>query len=73
MYLKEATTGHLVEVLDPRELADPHRASLLGRYHYGEEAGDPETFDKARLVFPSGELLPRCWRDPGYRDAELAR
>ena len=73
MYLKEAATGHLVEVLDMHQLADPYVQQLLGRYHAGEDLPDPEPFDKARLVFPSGEPLPRCWRDPHYRDTELRR
>lgn len=38
----------------------------MGRYHKGEEPPDPETFANARLIFPSGELLPRCWCDPRY-------
>ncbi len=66
MYLKEAVTGDLVEVLDTRELIDPHRPSVMGRYHKGEEPPEPEAFAKARLLFPSGELLPRCWCDPRY-------
>lgn len=73
MFLKETDSDHLVEVLDLRDLFDPHREAVPGRYHVGEEAGDIETFPKARLTFPSGESLPRCWRDPHYRDDELRR
>ena len=32
-----------------------------------------EKFNKADLVFLSGEELPRCWTDPHYRDSELTR
>lgn len=73
MFLREATTGHLVEVLDLYALMDPHRHTLDGRYHQGEEAQDAECFAKSDLVFPSGEPLPRCWCNPHYRDHELWR
>lgn len=71
MFLKEKSGPHLVEVLSVTDLFDPHKTTLPGRYHYGEEAQDPETFAKAELVFPSGEVLPRCWTDPHYRDDEV--
>lgn len=73
MYLEEASTGHLVEVLDFHELTDPHRREVMGRYQRGEDLPEAERFAKARLVFPSGEPLPRCWRDPHYRSRELRR
>lgn len=73
MYLKEASSDDLIEVLDVQDLIDPHRSDLLGRSHVGQEPGEPERIDKGRLVFPSDEPLPRCWRDPHYRDSELAR
>lgn len=73
MFLKETGSGHLVEVMDLRDLFDPYREEVPGRCHIGEEAGDIEAFPKARLMFPSGESLPRCWRDPHYRDDELRR
>lgn len=73
MFLKEKSSAHLVELIDLSELFDPHRADVTGRYHYGEEAQDPEHFKKANLMFPSGEELPRCWTDAHYRDEELRR
>lgn len=73
MFLKEKSSPHLVEVLSLTDLFDPHHAELAGRYHYGEEAQDPEKFRKADLVFPSGEELPRCWTDPHYRDDEVKK
>ena len=73
MFLEEATTGHLVEVLDLHELMDPHRQELTGRYHYGQDLPEPESFAKSALVFPSGEPLPRCWRDAHYRDHDRPR
>ena len=73
MLLKEKTSGHIVEVLDLNRLGDCARSTVRGRLHYGEEAQDPEPFDKQVLCFLSGEDLPRCWMDPHYRDEELAR
>ncbi len=40
---------------------------------HGEERQDPEKFDKAGLVFPSGEALPQCWLDAHYRESEMQR
>lgn len=57
----------LVEVLDLRQLADPFVAAVPGRIHGGEELQDQHHFPKLDLRFPSGEPLPRCWRDPAYR------
>ncbi len=68
MYLKHTPTGDLVEILDVRSLVDPLRNSVAGRFHAGEELQDPATFQKADLIFPSGEQLPRAWLDPHYRD-----
>lgn len=68
MFLKEPTTGHLVEVLDLKALFDPFQTAVSGRYNVGEELPEPENFAKAGLGFPSGESLPRCWLDPHYRD-----
>ena len=67
MYLKHLNSGDLVEVLDLRSLADPCRDAVAGRFHAGEELQDPESFAKSGLGFPSGEALPRCWVDAGYR------
>ncbi|HHI75852.1 MAG TPA: acetyltransferase [Gammaproteobacteria bacterium] len=67
MFLKESSTGELVEVLSMRDLIDPFRDSIVGRYNMGEDLPDPQHFPKSNLVFPSGEPLPRCWLDPDYR------
>ena len=63
------SAGHeaLVEILDLRQLADPFSTVVTGRIHGGEELQDPHHFAKEELRFPSGEGLPRCWRDPHYR------
>ncbi|MCG8392310.1 MAG: acetyltransferase [Pseudomonadales bacterium] len=71
MFLKETLSDHLVEVLDITELLNPLRDQVTGRFHFGEEAQEPETFAKKHLIFPSGEPLPACWTDPHFRDSEL--
>ncbi|PVY70073.1 hypothetical protein C8D92_110104 [Tamilnaduibacter salinus] len=68
MLLAEKATGHLVEVLDLQGLFNPLEPTVRGCLHFGEEAQDPEPFDKSKLAFPSGEALPRCWTDAHYRD-----
>mgnify|MGYP005991711895 CR=1 FL=1 len=73
MYLKEITTGHLVEILSLQALSDPFHSEISIRYHYGEEAQDPETIAKNNLIFLSGEALPQCWLNPHYRDDEIAQ
>ena len=73
MFLKNITNGHLVEVQDVTELFDPFNTEIVGRYHYGEEVQEPEKLEKNKLVFLSGEILPRCWTDPHYRDDEIKR
>lgn len=70
MFVKQRDTGKLVEVLSMRELFNPNHPFLVGRFHAGEEVQDPEKFDKADLVFCSGERLPKCWTDVHYRDDE---
>ena len=69
MFLKDRTTGDLVEVLDLEALFDPFRPHVKGRFHAGEELQDPADFAKSELLFPSGEPLPRCWSDPDYSHA----
>lgn len=68
MFLKmhNGEDDSLVEVLNLQQLFDPFAGQVLGRLHAGEELQDPAPVDKGQLVFPSGETLPRCWRDPHY-------
>ncbi|WP_295384764.1 acetyltransferase [uncultured Thiodictyon sp.] len=73
MFLKHSITGKMVEVLSLRDLFNPMHETVIGRYHYGEEAQDPESFDKAELSFCSNETIPKCWTDPHYRDDEVMR
>ena len=73
MFLKDMSNGHLVEVLNVADLFNPFSTEVDGRYHYGEEAQEPEKFSKEILIFLSGENLPKCWVDPHYRDDQIKR
>ena len=68
MFLKIRQDGSLMEVLNLKQLFDPFASGVDGRLHAGEEVQDLEMFQKSELQFPSGEALPRCWVDPGYRE-----
>ncbi|WP_297527722.1 acetyltransferase [Thiohalobacter sp.] len=70
MYLRNTHTGDLVEIIDLDALFDPCAERVRGRYHAGEEMQEPAEFGKSELVFPSGEALPACWTNPGYRQAQ---
>ena len=70
MYLRNTHTGDLVEIIDLDALFDPCAERVRGRYHAGEEMQEPAEFGKSELVFPSGESLPACWTNPGYRQAQ---
>ena len=67
MFLKDMKNGDLVDVLDVNALMDPSVDDISVRYQSGEEVGDPMATSKERLVFPSGEVLPECWRNMHYR------
>ncbi len=67
MYLKDKKNGDLIEVLDMAALIDPFQTAFEGRPHAGEELQEPRRYEKAEMVFPSDEPLPRCWIDPHYR------
>jgi len=69
MYLRDKLSGDLIEVLDVAAMVDPCAQEVEGRFHAGEELQDPARFAKSGLEFPSGEPLPRCWVDAGYRTA----
>ncbi|MEJ2655121.1 MAG: acetyltransferase [Acidihalobacter sp.] len=71
MFLKQCTSGHLVEVIDQAALFDPHSENFRGRLNIGEEIAYEEDFAKSYVCFLSGEAFPRCWIDTHYRDAEL--
>ena len=73
MLLRQKSSGHLVGVKDYINLIDLNIDEVIGQYQEGEEVQDPTAINKQDLVFLSGEELPRCWRDPHYRDDELTR
>ena len=59
MFLKDRSSGELVEVLTIKSLFDPFLDEVAGRYQRGEEVQDPVQVKKTELIFPSGEKLPR--------------
>jgi hypothetical protein len=63
MFLKHVPTNDLIEVIDLTDVINPDSPTILARSHAGEMIQRPEHFLKEELVFPSGELLPRCWLD----------
>jgi len=70
MYLRDKTSGDLVEIMDITAMADPCMMQLEGRFHAGEELQDVARFAKDNLEFPSGEALPRCWLDAAYLNTQ---
>lgn len=72
MLLLNKETGTLVEILEIQKLIDPNDHLVQGQGQAGEEEQDPEAFEKAKLIFPSGESLPRCWVDANYKNAKSA-
>ena len=67
MFLKNKSSGDLIELLELHDLYDPFKTEIRGRCHSGEEMQDPEMFSKSELIFPSGESLPLCWLDSDYK------
>jgi hypothetical protein len=67
MFLKDQSTGDLVRITDLDDLFNPLKRVVSGRDQAGEEEQELATFRKDRLIFPSGECLPRCWVDANYR------
>jgi hypothetical protein len=68
MFLQDKQTGTLVEILDVEALFNPARDAVTIQGQEGEEEQEPEAYSKDRLIFPSGESLPRCWLDADYRN-----
>jgi hypothetical protein len=63
MLLKEKTSGDLIRILEVEQLWDPFTDQVKGRNQAGEEEQPPMSYEKSRLIFPSGEPLPQCWRE----------
>ncbi len=68
MFLMDVQTSDLVEALDLKEVFDPFEQTISARTQAGEDTMDVGRYHKADLLFPSGEPLPRCWRDSHYRE-----
>lgn len=66
MFLKNKSTGDLIEIVDIESLFNPTQNSVPGRDQAGQEEQEPASFEKNDLIFPSGEGLPRCWMDENY-------
>ncbi len=67
MFLQEKESGDLIEILDVDGLISPALTEVLGRNQAGEEEQEPAKFQKSKLIFPSGEVLPRCWTEKNYK------
>jgi hypothetical protein len=72
MFLLHTASGNLIRVEDLDELFSPAKSGIRGRDQAGEEEQEVTWFVKEELVFPSGEVLPRCWTDINYRHARSA-
>lgn len=67
MLLQEKESGDLIEILDVDALISPTKNEVPGKNQAGEEEQETANFPKSKLVFPSGEVLPRCWTDENYQ------
>ncbi|WP_253155152.1 acetyltransferase [Stieleria tagensis] len=65
--MKEISTGDLIRVDDIEQLCSPMTETVSGRRQAGEEEQESEPYCKSDLSFPSGEALPRAWKDKAYQ------
>ena len=70
MFLQLKDSGDLVKIVEIQELIDPNSEVVNAQDQEGQEEQEPDTFKKENLVFPSGEVLPRCWLDADYRQVK---
>lgn len=75
MLLKLKASNHMVEVSNLADLMNLNCDKVQALNQEGEDihTQDSDTIEKSKLVFLSGEELPRCWTDPHYRDNEVKR
>ncbi|WP_097461818.1 acetyltransferase [Mangrovitalea sediminis] len=73
MLLRQAHSGHLIDISDIGTLTDPTETRVMGRLLWGEELPEPEYFNKQDMTFPSGEQLPHCWWDVHYQEDDYRR
>jgi len=70
MLLKNKENGTLIKIADLENLINPNQNEVTGQDQEGQEEQDPTSYQKEALVFPSGEELPRCWKDANYQKAQ---
>ena len=75
MLLRVKSSNHMVEISNLADLMNLNCDKVQALNQEGEDIHiqDVDTIEKSKLVFLSGEELPRCWTDPHYRDNELNR
>ncbi|HEY9848082.1 MAG TPA: acetyltransferase [Leptolyngbyaceae cyanobacterium] len=69
MLLKTKDGGTLLEIADVQALINPSKNEVTARDQEGQEEQAATAYSKDQLIFPSGEELPRCWRDANYTKA----
>ncbi|MEO0407565.1 MAG: acetyltransferase [Cyanobacteria bacterium P01_A01_bin.135] len=67
MFLKRKDADDLIKISDVETLFDPTASEIVGKVQAGQNEQPETTFQKAELIFPSGETLPQCWTDANYR------
>jgi hypothetical protein len=67
MLLKDKESGTLVEIADVQALINPSKDKVPAQDQAGQEEQDVMSYTKEQLIFPSGEELPRCWKDANYK------
>jgi hypothetical protein len=67
MLLKNKKTGDLIKINDLSALCDPFKSEVVGCNQSGEDDQLKGPHLKVDLVFPSDEVLPRCWTDSEYK------
>ncbi|MBD2774042.1 acetyltransferase [Iningainema tapete] len=72
MLLQVKDSGNLVEIQDIQELINPNVDAIKAQDQEGQEEQDTDTYKKENLVFPSGENLPKCWKDANYKGATVS-
>ena len=69
MFLKSKENGTLIQIANLEDLLNPNKNEVPGRDQAGQEEQGTYSYQKEQLLFPSGEELPRCWKDSNYTTA----
>jgi len=67
MFLRQMTSSELIEAIDVMSIVNPSCSTFVARTYLNDEMADVKRYNKQEMMFPSGEPLPRCWLEPGYR------